>query len=93
MSKKYALVDEHNVVINTIIVNDDFIAEDNFIEYTESNSAYIGGDYLGGYFYPPQPFPSWSRDDNGNWIAPVLMPTDGEYYWNEENQQWVASKK
>lgn len=88
MSKNYAVIDENNTVINIIVANDDFVADDNFIEYLDSNAAYIGGDYIEGKFYSHQPFPSWSRDGNGNWVAPVPMPTDGAFYWNEETQQW-----
>ena len=88
MSKNYAVIDENNTVINTIVANDDFVADDNFIEYLDSNPAYIGGDYIESKFYSPQPFPSWSRDGQGNWVAPIEMPTEGEYSWNEELQQW-----
>ena len=48
-------------------------------------------------FVAPQPFPSWSLDDNNDWQAPTPMPTDlteeeiaaGTYYsWNEETTSW-----
>jgi len=40
-------------------------------------------------FYAPQPFPSWSLDENFIWQAPVPYPNDGELYnWNEEEQTW-----
>jgi hypothetical protein len=42
-------------------------------------------------FVPPQPFPSWTLDDDANWQPPVAMPTDGgRYSWNEANQAWEA---
>lgn len=41
-------------------------------------------------FIAPQPYPSWSLDGNYDWQPPVPMPTDGLYYWDEENQQWNA---
>jgi hypothetical protein len=42
-----------------------------------------------GYFYPPQPYPSWVKDE-GVWAAPVSMPDDGgRYQWDETNQEWV----
>jgi hypothetical protein len=42
-------------------------------------------------FVPPQPFPSWTLDDDCNWQPPVAMPTDGgRYSWNEANQAWEA---
>lgn len=92
MSKNYAVLNENNIVINTIVTSDDFIAEENFIEYSESNPAYIGGDYFEGNFYAPKPFLSWSRGGNGQWVAPVAMPLDGEYSWDEEAQQWRVFK-
>jgi hypothetical protein len=42
-------------------------------------------------FIPPQPYPSWTLDDDANWQPPVAMPTDGgKYAWNETNQSWEA---
>ena len=40
-------------------------------------------------FIAPQPYPSWSLDDNFNWQAPIAMPTDGQWYWDEETGNWV----
>jgi len=40
-------------------------------------------------FYEPQPFPSWSLDENFIWQPPIPHPNDGELYiWNEETQTW-----
>ena len=39
-------------------------------------------------FIAPQPFPSWVLNDNYDWVAPVEMPTDGVYNWNEEEVRW-----
>jgi hypothetical protein len=45
-------------------------------------------------FVPPQPYPSWTLDDDCNWQAPVPMPDDGEMYsWDEEAGNWVAVPK
>ena len=42
-------------------------------------------------FIPPQPFPSWTlNEDTCQWDAPVAMPTDGKMYqWEEQTQAWV----
>jgi hypothetical protein len=41
-------------------------------------------------FYAPQPFPSWTLDDNWHWQAPHPAPDDGEEYgWDEETGDWV----
>lgn len=41
-------------------------------------------------FYVPQPYPSWSlNEDTCQWEAPVECPDDGKVYnWNESNQSW-----
>lgn len=41
-------------------------------------------------FYPPQPFDSWTfNEDTCLWDPPVPFPTDGNFYqWNEETQSW-----
>lgn len=43
-------------------------------------------------FIPPNPFPSWSlNEESCNWVPPVEYPEDGNYYeWNEDNQTWDA---
>jgi len=50
--------------------------------YDEDNDA----------FYAPQPFASWSLNENYKWEAPVPYPEDGSpekiYAWDEENQEW-----
>jgi len=41
-------------------------------------------------FIPPQPFESWVLDeDTCLWVAPVAMPEDGDYVWDEEAGDWV----
>ena len=59
------------------------------------NYAGIGFEYREDIdaFVPPQPFPSWVLNlDTGLWDAPVSRPEgDSLYYWNEDNQEWVAS--
>jgi hypothetical protein len=43
-------------------------------------------------FIPPQPFPSWTlNDETCLWEAPIPYPEDGEiWYWNEDLQNWVT---
>jgi hypothetical protein len=42
-------------------------------------------------FYAPQPFPSWTLDeDTCFWMPPVTPPSDGKLYrWNEETLNWI----
>jgi hypothetical protein len=48
-------------------------------------------------FIDPQPYASWTLDNDGNWNAPVPKPETYTQYgdirdmykWDEENQTWV----
>ena len=43
-------------------------------------------------FIPPQPYPSWTLDDDANWQPPVAMPTDGQrYVWDETTTSWLVN--
>lgn len=41
-------------------------------------------------FIAPQPFPSWTLDENFDWIPPEPMPnnTNVRFVWNEEMLTW-----
>ena len=58
------------------------------------NYAGIGFTYdaVRDAFYAPQPYPSWTlNEDSCVWEPPVAYPTDGELYnWNEDTQSWDA---
>jgi len=55
------------------------------------NYAGIGYSWDGTGFAAPQPFPSWSlNQDTYLWEAPIQKPNDDKFYtWNEDNQEWV----
>ena len=41
-------------------------------------------------FIPPQPFASWKLNETTClWEAPVAMPEDGHYIWNENITNWT----
>jgi hypothetical protein len=96
MSKNVAILN-NGIVIAINVYPDNYELGSNQILVT--NSAYVGGDYVDGYFYPPQPYPSWTRN-NGNWISPVEKPLLTEeqilehnyLIWNEDNQSWDIVK-
>lgn len=48
-------------------------------------------DSINNAFYPPQPFESWTLDeDTYNWNPPMELPQDGkDYVWNENTREWV----
>ena len=53
--------------------------------------AGIGDTWNGTVFIAPQPFESWTLDENNDWQAPTPMPlTGGPYRWSEEDLEWVA---
>lgn len=45
-------------------------------------------DEVADVFVCPQPFLSWTLDANFDWRPPVPYPLTGNYWWNEENQEW-----
>lgn len=40
-------------------------------------------------FVAPQPYPSWALDANHDWQPPTPMPTEGDWYWDEDTLAWV----
>lgn len=58
------------------------------------NYAGIGYTYNSNLdaFVPPQPFLSWVlNEDTAQWEAPVVMPTEGRWTWDEDAKEWVES--
>ncbi len=48
-------------------------------------------DELNDVFIEPQPYPSWTLNENFDWVAPIQAPH--EYcIWHEENQSWISYK-
>lgn len=63
-----------------------------------SYNGNIRKQYAGiGYFYDvvndvfiaPQPYPSWSLDENFDWQAPKPRPEGFYWYWDEELGEWI----
>lgn len=69
-------------------------------EYTVKRTSYnnrirkqyacIGYSYdpIADVFIAPQPFASWSLDENFDWQPPTIKP-DGDYYWDEQTLSWI----
>jgi hypothetical protein len=58
-----------------------------------ANSTQVVGytyDADADQFVAPQPFPSWSLDDNNDWQAPTPKP-EGSFIWDEETLAWVET--
>lgn len=51
-----------------------------------------------GYFYDevndvfirPQPYPSWSLDNNFDWQPPIPAPDGLNWIWDEESLSWIS---
>ena len=73
-------------------------------DYTVKRTSYnnrIRKQYAGiGYkydanadvFISPQPYPSWSLDENFDWQAPTPMPINGKWFWDENTLNWIEIK-
>jgi hypothetical protein len=57
------------------------------------NYASVGYTYdsVRDAFIPPQPFPSWTlNEDTCQWEAPVAYPDDDKMYtWDEPTTNWI----
>ena len=56
------------------------------------NYAGIGYTYdsVRDAFIAPQPYPSWSLDENFDWQPPTPRPA-GLWYWDEATLSWVEA--
>ena len=48
-------------------------------------------DAVNDVFISPQPYPSWSLDENFDWQPPTPRPTEGFWYWDEPTLTWIES--
>lgn len=46
-------------------------------------------DDVDDVFISPQPYPSWSLDENFDWQAPTPKPEDTNCYWDEDLGAWT----
>lgn len=89
--KDIAVIDTNGIVVAVNVHDDEYEPQPWEIEISETTGpGFVGGDYVDGFFYEPQPFPSWVRL-NGTWVAPVAKPNDGVYFWDESSQTWVLA--
>lgn len=53
--------------------------------------AGIGYSYdpINDIFIAPQPFPSWTLNENFDWQSPVPKPEGDHWQWNELELNWV----
>jgi hypothetical protein len=46
-------------------------------------------DFDSDVFITPQPYPSWTLDDNHDWQPPIPKP-EGDWVWNEAEGEWES---
>lgn len=46
-------------------------------------------DAVNDVFIAPQPFASWSVDQNFDWQPPTPRPEEGRWYWDEDSLSWL----
>ena len=82
----------------------DFLANDLGLGGTWIQTSYNGNfrkqfagigytyDAVNDVFIAPQPFASWSLDQNFNWQPPTPMPIEGNFWhWDEATLSWVEA--
>jgi hypothetical protein len=48
-------------------------------------------DPVADVFIAPQPYLSWSLDENYDWQPPTPRPEEGLWYWDEATLSWVEA--
>ena len=46
-------------------------------------------DEIADVFIAPQPYPSWSLDENFDWQPPIVKPDGTNWLWDEDKGNWV----
>lgn len=61
-----------------------------WVQTMPDNYAGIGYTYdaVNDVFIAPQPYPSWTLDNDFNWQAPTAKP-DGLWFWDEDSLSWL----
>ena len=102
----FAEINKDGIVQQVIVAEQDYINSglvgDSFNWIQVSYNGSFRKKYAGiGYkydktkeiFIEPQPYPSWTLNENSDWQPPTPFPDDGEaYYWNEDTTSWESSK-
>ena len=48
-------------------------------------------DAVNDVFIAPQPFASWSLDENFDWQPPTPRPEGISWYWDENSLSWIEA--
>tara|TARA_R110002051_G_scaffold2618_2_gene13919 strand:- start:1345 stop:1902 length:558 start_codon:yes stop_codon:yes gene_type:complete len=75
------------------ILNEDTCYWEAPVAYPDDDKYYEWNEAITNWDIPPQPYASWTLDDNNNWQAPVTYPDDGKAYtWDEDTTNWVEAE-
>lgn len=101
MESYYAHI-ENNIVVSVEVVTDKFVKanpkryKDRWIKVGDSKRDFCGKGFI---YLPvkdkiiyPQPFPSWTLDNNDEWEAPKIKPDDN-FIWDEATLSWKKQVK
>jgi hypothetical protein len=58
--------------------------------YAGIGYTYDADNYV---FIAPQPYPSWSLDDNFDWQPPLVKPQGMFWLWDENSLSWINGKE
>jgi hypothetical protein len=84
-------------IVRLVQVSDEPLG-DGFVECGNGlRGNYPGPGYIydagNDVFYAPSPYPSWTLDQDWQWIPPTPKPDDGKFYmWNEQTLSWIADE-
>lgn len=90
---KAALIDNQNNVLNVIVWDDTCSAPEGTTAVVLEDNARVEPEWvfdeINNRFMPPQPYSSWSFDENSfSWEAPIPKPNEEKFYvWNEKLYQ------
>jgi hypothetical protein len=94
-----AALDPENEELSGIAFLTELYGYDKWLQTSFNNRirgrfAGIGFSYdsLNDIFIAPQPYPSWSLDQDFNWQPPTPMPTEGLQHWDEDSLSWVEEE-
>lgn len=60
----------------------------------DPNKSYVWNEEDVKWDIPPQPFPSWTINENNQWIPPKPLPNEDDIFdWDEDSQEWVLLHK
>ena len=95
----FAQLNDDNIVTDVHCVTQEFIDAnpdryqgtwvETFFDTAGKTYAGVGMEYLPATknFRGQQPFASWTWANN-TWNAPIPMPSEGKWLWNESESKW-----